>query len=365
MSTECTKKERFHNVDFLRFILAVEIMLFHFGLFFKNSNLFFKTIYNHFGNGFICVEFFFIISGFFLFKNINTSEDTINFVKKKLIRLLPVKYLALGICLICSLCIKNFSFLFNKSIISLVFLNCIGFNSYKTAPVEIWYITVLFWDSLFYFYIHKIFQKKTINLILWIITVTSCAFVLNCKPGSYAGIYENTYIIFNPAVIRGLFGLGIGYFIAMLYTSEFVKTINLKTKLCINIIEIYAVIYLTYYLTISNKVPGKNYLNYIIIFSLLFYLLLIKQGILSNFINHKILATLGKYAYSLYAIHWVIYLITSKTIWHIETFNNHPFTFFITNICIALSASVLIYHLFEKPITKYLKNKYLTKTINI
>lgn len=359
------KKEYFYNVDFLRFILAVEIILFHFGLMFKNCNPFFQNIFNHFKHGFICVEFFFIISGFFLFKNINITENTITFAQKRLIRLLPVKYFTLGALGISSLFIKGISISFNKILISLLLLNCIGFNSQKTGPVEIWYISVLFWISLFYFYIHKIFNKKCVNLIMWLATFFSCAFVLNCNSSGHAGIYKNHYIIFNEGIMRGIFCIGLGYFIVMLYNSNFLKSLkNLFHKILVTIIEIFAYAFLIYYLTISSNVPGNNYLNYILIFIILFYLLITKQGYISKLINNKILARLGQYSYSMYVIHWPVFIVLKKTIFKTQYFTNNPNIFFLLTIITAIFAGILTYYLVEKPSAKYLKNKLIQNTTN-
>ncbi len=355
------KKERFYNVDFFRFVLALEIILFHFGLLFKNSAPFFAKIHNHFCHGFICVEFFFIISGFFLFKNINRDEDTITFIKKKLIRLLPVKYFTIGVCGIASLFSKGIFLSFNKIIISLLLLNCIGFNQTRTAPIEVWYISVLFWVSLFYFYISKHLNKNWLNLVLWLIVVLSCSFILNCNYPHYAGIFENNYFIINQGVVRGLFGIGLGYFIAMLYKSNFMKYSTGLNKLLISAIEIYSLSFLVYYLAISSKVPGNNYLNYIIIFSLLFYLMLTKQGFVSKLLDNKILAKLGQYAYSLYVIHWVIYLILKPFCLKFS-----PEIFFILCISTAITSGILTFYFIEKPAAKYLKEKFLNiqKPIN-
>lgn len=354
------KKERFYNVDLIRFLLILEIMLYHFGLSLKNKDLFFAKIHSHFCHGFICVEFFFIISGFFLFKNLNKDEDTITFIKKKLIRLLPVKYFTLGACSIASIFSKKI-ILFNQVIIPLLLLNNIGFDKMPMVSPEFWYISVLFWVSLFYFYISKLLNKKWLNLIIWLIVVLSCSFILNCNYPNYPGLFENNYIIINQGVVRGLFGVGLGYFIAMLYNSNFMKDNNQLNKLFVSVIELYSLSFLIYYLAISNKVPGNNYLNYIIIFSLLFYLMLIKQGYISKILDNVILAKLGQYAYSLYVVHCLIYRIL-KPFW----LKFSPEIFFILCISIALTFGIITFYLVEKPAAKYLKEKFLNiqKPIN-
>ncbi len=354
------KKERFYNVDFFRFVLILVIMFYHFGLSLKNIDPFFAKIHSHFCHGFICVEFFFIISGFFLFKNINRDEDTITFIKKKLIRLLPVKYFALIGCCIASIFSKKI-ILFNQIIIPLLLLNNIGFDKMPMVSPEFWYISVLFWISLFYFYINKLLNKKWLNVFLWLIVVFSCSIILNCNYPDYARLFENNYLIINQGVVRGLFGIGLGYFIAMLYKSNFMKDSTRLNKLFISAIEIYSLSFLVYYLAISSKVPGNNYLNYIIIFSLLFYLMLIKQGLISKLLDNKILAKLGQYTYSLYVIHCLIFRIYKPFCLKFS-----PEVYVILCISTAITSGILTFYFIEKPAAKYLKEKFLNiqKPIN-
>lgn len=146
----------------------------------------------------------------------------------------------------------------------------------------------------------------------------------------------------------------------MLYKSNVVQNLKIKNFL-ITGLEVYSLGFLIYYLTINNKVPGGNYLNYIIIFSLLFYLMLIKQGYISKILDNVILAKLGQYAYSLYVVHCLIYRIL-KPFW----LKFSPEIFFILCISIALTFGIITFYLVEKPAAKYLKEKFLNiqKPIN-
>ena len=122
-----------------------------------------------------------------------------------------------------------------------------------------------------------------------------------------------------------------------------------------------AAVCLVLILAISSKVPGNNYLNYIIIFSLLFYLMLIKQGLISKLLDNKILAKLGQYTYSLYVIHCLIFRIYKPFCLKFS-----PEVYVILCISTAITSGILTFYLIEKPAAKYLKEKFLNiqKPIN-
>lgn len=357
-----SKKERFQNVDFLRFIFAVDILLYHFFVVFRKiltctngeTPSIFQYVFKHFCNGFICVDYFFIIAGFFLFKNINKNEDTIHFVKNKIIRLLPTIWFSIFVYFIISLFITDMNFNFNNNILSILLLNSIGFSRIKGATSQEWFVAALFWVSLFYFYIYKTFEKKYLNLIIWIIVILSLSFMVNISYPHFAGNDRISFVIFNHGIIRALAGIGLGYFISMLYNSNFLKDSN--KKIVISVLELFCCAFLLFYQ------PG-NYFLYIVIFSILFYLFLIKKGILSNILENKFSTRLGSWSYSIYIMHILIYVILKLTIAipHKGFVLSHPLLFLLLAIITSIIVGILTYYFFEKPVTKYLKNKFLTQ----
>ena len=329
----------------------------------KDANPLLHSIFKHTVHGFICVDFFFIISGFFLFRKIDKSEDTVHFAKNKIIRLLPTIWFSIAVYFILSLFISGMPFNFNNNIQSIFLLNSIGFSSHQSmgSTHQAWFIAALFWCSLFYFYINKIFDKKYTNLIIWLIVAGGYGFILNCNYPGFAGAKSNSFLFINQGIVRALAGLGVGYFLVMLYESGFLKTINKPGKIIISLLEIYLMGFLVFYLNISPTIPGNNYFLYIIIFTILFYLFIIKQGALSNLLNNRISGVIGQWSYSIYIMHIIIFdlirvllLPNNKNI-----VLNHPIESFITGIVLAIIAGIATFYLFEKPVTKYLKKKFL------
>ena len=376
MSTENIKKERFHNVDFLRFILAVDILLFHIGAnggsvgyILQNDGTIFKNILNMCKHGFICVDFFFIIAGFFLFRTLKKDTDTLYFIKNKIIRLLSTIWFSIIIYAIFSLFIDQMKFNFNNNILSVFLLNSIGFSTHVSMgnTHQAWFVAALFWVSIFYFYINKIFDKKYLNLIIWLLVVSGYGFTLNCIYPGYGGSRENCFYFINQGIVRATANIGIGYFLNMLYNFGFLRKSTIFSKIILTLIELYCSIFLIYYLIFSQKIPGNNYFLYIIIFIILFYLMLIKKGYISQILENKISSILGSWSYSIFIMHIIVFdIIRSTFVFSNKTFTlTHPILVFSLGIILAILVGILTYYFFEKPMTKYLKNKFLTNTTNV
>ncbi len=82
------------------------------------------------------------------------------------------------------------NFNFNNNILSVFLLNNIGFSMEHGATSQEWFVAALFWISLFYFYINKIFTRKYLNLIIWVITILSLAFTINITILTLQGIVK-------------------------------------------------------------------------------------------------------------------------------------------------------------------------------
>lgn len=156
--------DKYHNVEFLRFIFALIIVYFHILhnniMRFIGSNQDYVTLAQLSNKAGYIVECFFIISGYFLYKNLNNlnSIETPKFIWKKFVRLWPV--------LVFSLIIEVLFFRLNiyTAIFNSVFLQCIGLSlDYKGIN---WYISPLFWTLIFYYAVFKNFDNKKAYVVL-------------------------------------------------------------------------------------------------------------------------------------------------------------------------------------------------------
>lgn len=139
------QKKRNGEIDLLRFLLAAMIMLFHAGSFYGDEL---------FPGGNLCVEFFFIISGYLMMVSIDRKNkdgrsetigvETTKFLQRKISALMP-EYLLAWVVSFCVIYIaKDLSRsgamdLLVRSIWEMLFLKMTGLNGPNVNGV-VWYI---------------------------------------------------------------------------------------------------------------------------------------------------------------------------------------------------------------------------------
>lgn len=207
------------NIEFLRFIFAVFIVYFHL---FSGSSYFFKYLSPYidlykkiYDNccGYLCVEYFFIIAGFFLIIKTNFNNNIIDFAKKKIMRLWPALAAVTGLYYVISLC-TPITFYKYTNIMTLLMVNHIGLNIGISNNVPLWFIIVLFWCSILYFYIIKNFSEKHANFIIAIISILA----FSARIHTLGVSTKNVFILNDVDVLRGLYCLGIGYFVGKMWS---------------------------------------------------------------------------------------------------------------------------------------------------
>lgn len=353
-------KEKFKNIELLRFIFAVLIVMFHF----RNCTAI-KPVIAHALPGLchcnVCVDFFFIIAGFFLFYLINTTQSTFEFAKKRFFRLAPMVWIFLIIISILSIFFDFIHFSVVTNIPRIFLLSNIGFAPAPSsiAGVIHWFIPVLFWVTLFYFYITKIIDKKYLNLVMWLITIISLGLSLNYHNFNTGGNTTNICYFINTGILRGLYGMGIGYFISKAYKSGFLQKCSTITKYIISFVEIYCIGFLAHYMLSVKDLPAKSGFLYLVIFSILFYLFLVKKGFVSKLFENNLSQKLGAYSYSIYVTHPIIDIFFKKLIFIQSNTNamNHIKLFYSLEVILAVVLGIIIHYLCEKPVNKLISRK--------
>ncbi|MCM1338357.1 MAG: acyltransferase [Muribaculaceae bacterium] len=352
------KKERFKNIDFLRFIFSIAIVMFHFQ---AACNM--NTILPGIKQCNVCVDYFFIISGFFLFNNINLKQSTFEFAKRRFLRLAPLVYFFLAVLSFLSLFTNGIHINLTNNILRMLLIHNIGFGP-VTGGIGShihWFISALFWVTLFYFYLAKIIPKKYLNLIIWLIVVFSYGLHFNFGHFSTGGNTKNIFFVFNIGILRALGGLGIGYFISEIYNMKPVHNVKMGYKIIASVLEIYICGFLGYYMLFSAKLPSKTGFTFIVMFSILFYLFLVRQGVLSRLLNKDFSSVLGSYSYSIYVMHAMVQPLFRAYI-HSSYLEIHNAELYIIQIITALILGISVHYLFEKPVNKLLNQTLLVKT---
>lgn len=303
-------KTYFKNIDFLRFLFATFIVILHtFGNAASNLEGDVKNVtLENVGPMNCCVEFFFIISGFFLMLTFKPSTTMRDFVKTRIIRLSPVMVFTVFIFLIASFW-KVTRFWSMDNIFALFFLSGMHVAAHH-SPAELgnihstWYVSVLFWISLLYFYLLKNWDRKYFNLIVPIII--------------FIGMYRwahNLPTVCEFGVNRGLFGIGLGCMLGELYLKYKDKIENLNmskiSRILITFLEVGVFGYLCFGLAFSTKDRLVN-TDLVFLFIILMGLFIIKQGLLSKMLENKFSVMLGSISYAIFVTHTFLLDVFNK-----------------------------------------------------
>lgn len=358
---------KFKNIEFLRVVACFTIVLFHLCNSTILSGIFSDLeIYQHLErmtcNGQKAVDLFFILSGLFFGLKINTNISCWEFIRHKLIRFYPVMLFVLFLYL--CLCILGLGkFTFYDNILNLLFLNGTGLVLNHGNAGHFWYISALFWTTLGFFYIHKYFDKKYVNIIIALLVYFVYSFIIHAKGGQINSHTQTFCYVLNIGMLRAIGGIGIGYFIGEWWknNSEKIKKwqVSLPQTILFSITEFVCLYFIINNLMLHN-LKYKNQFIFIVVFTITVCLFLAKKGLFTKLLNKDIWVKLSKYTFAMYMVHIPILHCLKRTLWKHNTdfVYAHPIWNIILVLAIVILLTLFIYHFVEKPATKYLSQKY-------
>ena len=204
------KKERNYGLDFAKAIFSIVIILYHYNYYclsWENEFLF--------RGGYICVEYFFVFSGYYLYDSLNKSESFIIFFKGRLKSLYPMYLLALifglvvnirqffGDCSFITVVKNTFGLLEQVFLIQDWGLLRIGVDFNRVT----WYISSLMLSSIIFYILHKVFAEK---LLISVVSITTASLLILAIV--YGTTHKHNFIFGHIPVgtIRAIAGMGIG-----------------------------------------------------------------------------------------------------------------------------------------------------------
>lgn len=368
------EKKRFYNIDFLRFVFCISIILFHFSIStikLEKNCPDISWINSSFQNGVVCVDFFFIIAGFFWCMNADKCKCIIDFTIKKIIRMWPVICFGVIICAVLGL-FKIIHFDIYANIENLLFLNSFGLTAGQTFHRgygnlhPTWFVSTLFWILIFYQYIYMNFSKKIVNILMAIVIFFFLPLGIITHAGAISGpMIKGAFLFMSMGAIRALYGCAIGYFVAELYKKLYPVIekfeLNLKWNYILSIINISALSVIFYNLFIE-AVLKKHVIFLIICFVFIFITFIFNKDFVSRFFNKRNFGVLGAYSFAIYVMHAIPleifskHILTKKNIENVEVFTVEILTCYVIAIIVL---GVFTHYYVEKKMTKKLTDMYL------
>ena len=336
--------KKMQNVECLRFLFTLGICIHHF--------LYASGIYS---NGYLAVEFFFILSGFLLVYTFNARKTVTTFIKSKIIRFVPILFfVSLLYCFFTS------DFYFDSLVSNTLFLFFPGLKYRPGYADGAWFIAVLFWALLFYFSMMKYWKKETACFITGIIVFWVYIILMSTSWDRLVRIN----ILLNVNLLRALGGVGIGYLLA---SYVLMKPLSiLPKKYMYSFLEIVFLLY-SFGALFSEVIYPKNPLYVVLSFVVLLYLFVVKKGSISQYLDHFQWSKISKYTLSIYLVQDIVIFILYARLLDIypEWIKERIFMVMLAVILTCCVFGMCLYLLIEKPcgtfLKKLLNGEYVSK----
>lgn len=353
-------KSYYYNIDFLRFLACISILIFHAPL----TGFFPAGI----SGTSIGVTFFFILAVFFTYFQVQRNISGEEFVIKKCIRLWPVIIASYVI-----LAIQHYLGFITQCpqikviLWTLAFIRDTGLTKYLNSSIDnayLWFIGPMVCACGFYFCLFKGATdgwKGNAKLVGLIIIFLSSTCYMHSPP-----------LISQLALIgtsRALSGVGIGYFLAhfceFIQRKEIMHSHTTLRKISFTMLELLSLYYFIDILFLHYLCKPGPYIEcdalYILAFIPLIALFYCQKGYVSCLLNRRWLGILGAYSFSIYVFQYNVQVLFFKnnilynTKWYEACKEEHMWmSFVVFAIIIPVIVGGLIYYIVERPSVKFL-----------
>ncbi len=300
------KFNRIGEMEFLRFIFSVIVVLHHSKYFLGN-----KTA--PFINGAFAVEFFFILSGFLMMKSLakisnepeNLGKETAIFIKNKYLGVFTEVLISWIIGITAVIIVNNYSFKIAVTNIlnSIWEVGLLTMAGVMNAPVNdaVWYLSsMLICMAILYPLIRK-YKSTAYFVIIPIITALIYGWFIMEK-NSLTSPFVWTGLTYTGN-LRAFADLGVG--IILYHITETFKSKNLSvfSKILLTIAKYVGIVSLVNYMYDSKPSNSRN-LIYLIVIAIVIGLIFSEQTYGKRIFNNGFFVFLGKFSLPLYLSHY-------------------------------------------------------------
>ena len=378
-------KQRYDILDGLRGVAALMVIIFHFFELYSFGNPS-KQIINH---GYLAVDFFYVLSGFVLGYAYDDRWDKMSywdFYKRRLIRLHPMVIAGslLGMCyFFLGECINspniesvNPLYFFLTIIMSILMIPCPaqmdirGWGETNSFNGPNWTLTYEYIVNILY----SLIFRRLHTIIIGILTLASALLLVNltCNFDIFNVMNEresNKYTVIGGWSLTSC-ELCVGF--TRLFYPYFAGYLVYRLKLKIRIpysFIICSIILITFLSMPRLEKEGYPIFNGIyeaIVIILIFPLVIIigAGDTTKNEILTKICKFIGELSYPIYITHYpIIYMNSAWTSFHMKDSLFNKIMLSIGSFFIMVFNAYSLIELYDKPVRKWLANKYLVKKI--
>lgn len=300
------ENKRNGKIDLLKFIFCIFIILGHLNSKFGNNPIKYMalSLNNQYQLG---VDFFFIVSGYFLLKSANkiTSSniilDTLSYIKKRILSFLPEHLISYVLTLLVNLIIsyesiKNAIYHIIISIPSLFLLDGWGLSK-RDYMLHEWYLFCLIIVIIFIFPILLKHNKTFTRIICPIISIFLLVYLIK-NTGDICDISKHLFNdMISVKIVRSFSEVMLG--ICLYELVDYIRKLKLNNSLKI-VLTIIEAISLLFCLFVINQ-ENRNLQIYYLLFLCIFLVITLSEISLTNkLFNYDFFYILGKLSLPMY-----------------------------------------------------------------
>ncbi|MCQ2146598.1 MAG: acyltransferase [Bacteroidales bacterium] len=294
------------SIDFFRFFFIVLICIYHYGI---QSG-------PRFQHGYIGVEFFFIVSGIFLYKSFSKNKelDPLDYTLGRVKRLWGKYFVALVIYWLVYLCwmiMQNVDFsignytmrLFSDSLM----LQGTGL-SFRGLCTPLWYVGALVVGSSLVFCLLSYNESLSLKVLLPFGSLLGYTYLTT--QGTFDFYHAYTGGLFIP-LLRAYSGIALGVIMCDIVNK---KEAYLKANhLLIDIMAIVSFLLILVFVSVEFRVDGNNYSdNFLLLFIAVIVLAcLIEGSLMQKLLKFNLCSSLGGITYEMLLIHSPIMIVVN------------------------------------------------------
>lgn len=303
------------SIELYRFIMTIIICLHHFRLYSETTL--------PYGGGYLAVDFFFILSGFFLHEHSlrcssnNTLEalrETAKYTIQRYKRLFPQYLSILLISILTYGCVMNVRVRMDISRLSalvskLLMIDGIYVHSQLDIMPQGWYCSSLLFSSAFIYYLciqyrQKFTKKLAPILIIGIYTIFFFKY-------GHLNLFTQYGSVITVGCLRGIAGLSMGCILSSLVQNKTITWIKSKW-ISITLLGVLTAVML-YALLWRNGYSRSDFIILIILIIILYSLL--NDNNICSLLDRPVFGKLGKISYRMFLVHHLIAVLFDHFDW--------------------------------------------------
>ncbi len=341
----------------LRGLAAILVVLFHAKPHFSRDNL--GLAYDVIYNGFLAVDFFFVLSGFILgYTYLSTFSEVTprqykKFILKRIARIYPLHffvlllYVSIPLALVATgRSVEPERYSPEGFLAKLLLVDTWWTGYHFTWNIPSWSISIEFFAYLIFPFLAWLIYRSSYWMILILYLVSMTLVSVSFGALGFSSIGEG---IGSLGLLRGVCEFTAGICIYMLVFRF--KLVNAVFGMCLTWLSILLFVFL-------QSIDIEDYFFVPLCFSMLLCGLVSFQGRIQKVLSNAVLVYLGEISYSLYLSHFFVLDFMTKAF--LENEEVASSFWLLSYVFATILFSVATYHLIEMPARRWLVRRWAT-----